>query len=304
MATVPGAMLLVASSPYARRGAVFDAFREHHGQPSDVLVWKAPTRTMNPTVPQRFIDREVERDPARAAAEYGAEFRTDIEGFVSREVVDAAVVPGRHELPRVTGIRYVAAVDPSGSGSDAMTLAITHRDTKGNAILDVVRERRPPFSPEAVVAEFAAVCKAYGVTKVTGDHWGGEFVREPFRKLGIIYALAERPKSDFYFEFLPILNSARVELLDHPRFISQLCTLERRTARSGKDSIDHPPGGHDDLVNVVAIAVVLAAAKHATMILSPAALKKSASMPYTRQRFGALGPLDGGRGRNRFGRSL
>ena len=41
---------------------------------------------MNPSVPQRVIDEAIERDPASADAEYGAEFRTDIEGFVSREV--------------------------------------------------------------------------------------------------------------------------------------------------------------------------------------------------------------------------
>ena len=43
-----------------------------------------------------------------------------------------------------------------------------------------------------------------------------------------------------------------------PRLAAQLCSLERRTARGGKDSIDHPPGGHDDLANAVAgVAAIL-----------------------------------------------
>ena len=58
---------------------------------------------------------------------------------------------------------------------------------------------------------------------------------------------------------LPLLNSGRVELLDHKRLVAQLCTLERRTSRAGKDSIDHVPGGYDDIANAVAGAVVLAA---------------------------------------------
>ena len=266
MATIPGAMLLVASSPYARRGALYEADRKHYGIDGDpCLVWRCDTLTMHdgPQV-RAVIARAFDDDPLKAASEYGRDgtidFRCDLETFVSADAVDAVVIPGRRELPRVAGIRYTAATDPSGSGCDAMTLAIAHRDKNGIVILDAIRERRPPFSPEAVVGEFATVCKAYGVTKIVGDHWGGEFVREPFRKHGITYELAEKPKSDFYSELLPIINSARVELLDHPRFISQLCALERRTARSGKDSIDHPPGGHDDLVNVVALAVVLAAA--------------------------------------------
>jgi hypothetical protein len=51
---------------------------------------------------------------------------------------------------------------------------------------------------------------------------------------------------------LPLLNSERIELPDNARMVSQLSNLERRTARGGKDSIDHPQGQHDDLANVVA----------------------------------------------------
>ena len=50
MATVPGALLLGISSPYARRGALWDAYKTHYGQADDpVLVWQADTRSMNPT---------------------------------------------------------------------------------------------------------------------------------------------------------------------------------------------------------------------------------------------------------------
>ncbi len=50
MASVPDAMLLAASSPYARRGVLWNTFRRHFAKPSSVLVWKADTRTMNPTI--------------------------------------------------------------------------------------------------------------------------------------------------------------------------------------------------------------------------------------------------------------
>ena len=102
-ATIPGAVLLKASSPYARRGVLYEDHRKHFGQDFDVLVWQADTRTMNPTVPQSFIDAETEKDPANAAAEYGAQFRTDVESFIAREVIDAAVVTGRYELPSAHG---------------------------------------------------------------------------------------------------------------------------------------------------------------------------------------------------------
>jgi hypothetical protein len=89
MATIPGAMLLCASSPYARKGALWDAWRKHHAKDGDpILVWHAPTRTMNPTVPQSIIDAAFERDPASAAAEWMATFRADVETFIAREVVE------------------------------------------------------------------------------------------------------------------------------------------------------------------------------------------------------------------------
>jgi hypothetical protein len=67
---------------------------------------------------------------------------------------------------------------------------------------------------------------------------------------------------------LPLLNSGKVELLDHPRLVSQLCGLERRTARGGRDSIDHPPGQHDDIANAVAGAVLATDAKRGLFVIS------------------------------------
>jgi hypothetical protein len=262
MATIPGAMLLCASSPYARRGVLWDAFKRHYGKDTPVLVWKAPTRTMNPSVGQSMIDAAIEADPASAAAEYMAEFRSDIETFISRETVDAAVVMGRRELPPIEGVTYTAFCDPSGGSSDSMTLGIAHVDAK-RVILDLVRERKPPFSPDDVAREFATTLKDYGVHSVRGDRYGGLWPRERFAAHGIDYVTADKVKSDIYLTLLPLLNSGRVELLDVPRLVSQLYALERRTARGGKDSIDHAPGAHDDLINAAAGAIVAASQRAA-----------------------------------------
>lgn len=256
MATIPNAMLLCASSPYARKGALWDAYRRHFGKDGDpIACWQASTRAMNPSVPQSFIDAEIERDPANAAAEFGANFRNDIEAFISREAIEAVVSTGVRERPPITGIKYSAFVDPSGGSADSFTLAIAHLSEDKVAILDAIRERKPPFSPEDVVSEFADLLKLYGINKVIGDRYAGEFPRELFRKHGITYEAAAKPKSDLYRETLPLINSLKCDLLDHPKLVTQLLGLERRTARSGKDSIDHAPNGHDDIANSVAGAL-------------------------------------------------
>ena len=47
-----------------------------------------------------------------------------------------------------------------------MTLAIAHTEGK-KQILDVIRERKPPFSPEAVTEEFAKLIRSYRCTTST-----------------------------------------------------------------------------------------------------------------------------------------
>ena len=250
MINVPGSMLLCASSPYARRGALFDAYQRHYGQDSDVLIWKADTRTMNPSVSQAIIDKAYEDDPASASAEYGAQFRSDVESYISRDAIAACVSVDVRERPPLPNIAYRAFVDPSGGRSDSMALAIAHRD--GNIlVIDAIREVRPPFSPESAVGEFAQLLKRYRINRIEGDRYGGEWPVEQFRRHGLTYEAAPKPKSDLYRDLLPLVNSKLVDLVDHPKLVNQLASLERRTARGGRDSIDHAPGAHDDIANAV-----------------------------------------------------
>ena len=57
------------------------------------LVWQADTRSMNPTVPAAAIEQAYEQDESAAGTEYGADFRRDIESFISPEAVAATVMP-------------------------------------------------------------------------------------------------------------------------------------------------------------------------------------------------------------------
>jgi len=271
LATTQGPLICI-SSPYAKRGEVYSNFKRDYGPTGDtaILIAKGASRTFNPSLPQRVVDRAIERDPAAASAEYLGEFRSDIEALLTAEAVEAVVAKGVYERAPARGVTYSAFVDPSGGSADAMTLAVGHREPSGAAILDAVRVRQPPFSPEAVVTDFAETLRSYGVSKVTGDRYGGEWPREQFRKRGIAYDIAEKPKSDLYRDFVPVVNAGQVALLDHQVLTTQLIGLERRTARGGRDSIDHPPGQHDDVANAVAGVVVgLAAAQRRTVTSVP-----------------------------------
>jgi hypothetical protein len=302
MATTNG-LLLCISSPYARRGALWTAFRDHHGHENDsVLVWQAASRDMNATIPAHIIADAYRDDPSAANAEWGGQFRADLESFVDVELLASLVESGVRERGHVHSLQYVAFCDPSGgSGSDSMTLAIAHVDpTSGHAVLDCIAEQRPPFSPDECAKDFAAILARYGVRAVVGDRYGGDWPLAAFKACGIRYrtegfrdpsdtsSFVALSKSDIYRELLPLLNGGHADLLDEPRLLRQLSSLERRTGSSGRDTIDHGSGQHDDLANAACGALLLAARSAGRT--SPFASAAGAIIP-PHLRAGSLAPL-------------
>ncbi len=119
---------------------------------------------MNPAIDPAIIEEAYESDPEAARAEYGAEFRDDLADFITRETVDAVTCWGRKELPPEPGVIYAAFCDPSGGVSDAMTLAIGHLRDGNIGVLDALLEVRPPFDPDAAVAQCAELLRRFGVS--------------------------------------------------------------------------------------------------------------------------------------------
>jgi len=68
--------------------------------------------------------------------------------------------------------------------------------------------------------------------------------------------------------------------------------LERRTARGGRDSIDHGPGAKDDVANAAAGVLVLASG-NVPMIITDAVLQWSRQPALAMQR--TLRTFEGGR---------
>jgi len=273
MATVADSLLLGLSSPYAAKGELYRAVERSFGKDDPrVLVWNADTRTMNPAVPAHIVENAFEDDPVSAASEYGqdgrVQFRRDVEAFIDPEAIRAVTAEGRRELPRQHGVTYSAFADPSGGSQDSFTIAIAHSED-GLAVLDAVREVRPPFSPDDVVADFAALLNSYGLSTVTGDRYGGIWPRDRFSVHGIEYKASELTKSDIYREIVAPINGGRVVLLDLTVLVSQFIGLERRVARGGRDSVDHAPGGRDDVANAAAGALVAVLGPRETATLFP-----------------------------------
>ena len=196
MIAFPTTRLVKISTPYMRGGVLYEDFKHSFGQDDpDLLVWRASSRLMNPTtITAERLEKERRLDPSRFAREYEAEFTEDVDAFLPVAWVDEAVMRGRHELPPRDDLRYVAAVDPSGGGADAFTLAIVHAEGKESdrrIVQDVMRGwgRRGKESAdlEGIVKEIAGICKRYRLSSVSGDRYAAAWIRDRFRAEGIRY---------------------------------------------------------------------------------------------------------------------
>jgi len=248
---LPNGLLIGISTPYGKFGYLYEVYKANYGNDdSDVLIWKAPTKIMNPEHSQSWMDRLLKRDKIKMRAEYEAEFREDIETYLSESEIDAVTVIGAKAYLPVAGTQYFAFCDMSGGRKDAFALSIGHNEN-GKVIIDRV-ELRKPQDPASVCDDFTLVLKYFGLSRLQGDRYAGEWPRSAFRKRGISYEISKLDKNDIYLHFQPIVAMHKVQLLDNEVLKNQLMCLERKTRQGGKDAIEHPRGLHDDLCNAVA----------------------------------------------------
>jgi hypothetical protein len=152
-----------------------------------------------------------------------------------------------------------------------MVLAIAHREER-TAVLDLVREVKPPFSPERVVAGFARTLRDFGLRSVQADRHGRGPFAEAFLRHGIGYAADAPSKSNLYADFVAAISSRSIDLLDLPRLRTQIQGLEAQGMSGGYEKIGMPRARdgkalHDDLVNAAAGALALAGGRRKLTVL-------------------------------------
>jgi len=261
MATLDG-KLIALSSPYSKRGALWETYRRYFGMNDrHLLVAQAPSKSLNPLLPDRLIKQAYERDPESAKAEYGAQFRSDLEAFISREVIESLTRQSPLELPYNSRHRYFAFVDPAGGGLDEFTLSIGHREDS-KLVVDLVCGKKGV--PAEITREYSELLKSYGIRDAHADKYAGSWPSDEFKKHGITIEHSPKPRSELYLDALPVITSGRAELPPDPRLAIQFSALERKTSRQGRDSVNHPPGGHDDRCNAVAGLIALNAGRGQT----------------------------------------
>ena len=161
MANVKGGMLIGISSVHMRSGLFYKKITENWGKPGAILTAKAPTWVMNPTLPfdGEFIQARYKENPSFARAEWGSEWRQDLESYVSLEAVQACITKGIFERRPERRHRYYAAYDGSGGVNDSAALAIGHKEGD-TVILDLIREAPSPHDPPSLPTCFSPIASS------------------------------------------------------------------------------------------------------------------------------------------------
>ncbi len=202
---LPGAMLVVVSSPWAPRGPIFDAVQTNFGKPTRNLVLvRATGPQMNPVLWTPEACEEVRQH------DYGA-YRTDVLGefadpesaFFAAEELAMVTRKAPIESAPDKSIVYVAAMDPA-TRRNAWTLIIAGRKFVSNVphvVVAVARQWLPapgvPLKPEHVLAEIKAVCDRYGVTEVHTDQWASDSNSAIARMMGFVVTETRRTSIEF-----------------------------------------------------------------------------------------------------------
>jgi hypothetical protein len=265
LATLPGSMLILVSTPAGADGPVYEMDKRYFGvDDPDTLVIHMHVALFHPAL-LPLAESEVARDPYRMPAEWFCQFISGLASYIDAPLYDSLVRNEPREIAPFerwadgTPVRVIAAVDISGGRRDRTAIAIVAA-YKGRIIVLSVRYWNAPHDAAVVAAQVAEVLKRYGLTTAYADKYGADLSRAIYRAVGVELHDADCSTSDAYMKLLPLLTSGQVEFPPLPLLRREFMGLERRTT-GGRDRVDHRPGAdsHDDLAAAVAHAVVAAA---------------------------------------------
>jgi hypothetical protein len=283
--TVDGGLLILGSSVHRKKGYMYRQYKKLHGNNrAESLCWFAPSRVMNPRLPQRVVDAALADDSVRARAEYLNVWREDSGDFIPMDDLEACTDWGITERPPRREFHCTAYCDmATGRGQDSVALFICHTEANSDedkamrrmplVVSDLIRERKPRFVLADVIAEWSEQLRNYGINKIYSDGYAFGICADLWARCGITNIKGENDTSDNYLRCLPMLTSRRAKLLDIEVVRTQFAGLQR-VVHSGYESVEHgrAASAHDDVAAAIAGGLVQAA-KAMKNYLDPAAMR-------------------------------
>lgn len=263
---LPGGQIIVASTPWAKKGLLWSFYRDGWGRTDAVaLVARAPTLALHdaPWV-RAIVEDERRRNPDNAAREYDAIFpESDAAQMFGEELVLRCTDEGRETRLPLPGETVTAGAD-FGFERDSSALAVVHDAGGGMLHVAELMELKPepgePLKPSKVCRSFAAVAVRHGVGEIMADQHYRQAIAEYIEGAGLTFLDAPTGKdiATSYVRLRSLMQEGRIRLPDNARLRAQLINVQARPLAGGAMSIVSPRvagGGHGDLVSALVCAV-------------------------------------------------
>ena len=258
-------MFVKLSSPNIKQGVLYKLYERRKDLADSYLVLKAPSWEFNNRLPAEEFQKEIKMDPDNFDREFRANFTDSISMFIIPEFIESCVINNSRFLPpedKKEDVQYFAAIDAAYKG-DTFTFSVvgTYKSRlKQYVIKGWEGTKDQPVKAHEVAQYIRNICKQYG----HADQYSFQPLREIFSQYGVI--LEENPfnitfKKKIYFNLKRLIHNNDIDLLDHPATVKELKELIVEQTPTGMVRISHPPGGHDDYADSLAIASYMASEK-------------------------------------------
>jgi hypothetical protein len=256
---LPGAQLIVDTTPWLRKGLHYRLLETNLGTPSTALAVRASTSRMRPSM-AAFVEEQRKLDPDNTMREYDAIALSAGAGVFFDPAAIRLAVTSEAFVPE-PGDEVIAAAD-FGFRVNASTLVIGYRRGDITWIVDVV-EIRPepdlPLVPSEVLDQFAIVLAKYRCDSILCDSHGQEKVLPYAQAKGLtLQFVATSDKTKFHITAKVALAQNQVRLPNHSRLLKQMREIVGQPIGGGMISIKSPQwktGEHGDLASAAVLVI-------------------------------------------------
>lgn len=263
MLTVPDSKMVLVSSPWAQVGYAWSLVRDRDKNP-DVLIWRAPSWVMNPTLDRAELERERQRNEQYWRREYAAEWVSSASVLLDSVLVERCVARGISEFPHKREFVHCLALDPSSRGDD-FAMCCSHAE--GDVIvIDYVKAWRAPgrgryIDYNVVIPHILDTMRRYDIPKAWSDQVSAAALSAAITKAGFQF----EQTTTFGTKAAPKFQTLRQKIVsgelvipDDPELVEQLKNLEEILAEGGRSTVEARTG-KDDKAVCCALAVYAAA---------------------------------------------
>lgn len=264
IATIEDSKVLLTTLPGPKAGMLYEKWGSRFDDPS-VLVWKASSLEMNPTLANSEEVEKARKRPEHYDLFYSGNFVDSSKALIPGNVVDRAFArfKGREEIraddPLLKGSVGALGCDFAASRDDSAA-CLCFRTPDDKLIIPWLRNwtAKPGQLHEvySYLSEIGSACNAYRIDHGAGDQQSLAAAYQFLKGKGVAYerVISNGQGSEPMFDYLrEQMRSGRLHIVDSPLVRQQLKALEERR---GVGSYEVGAGhGKDDAATALACAV-------------------------------------------------